>query len=140
MANYYGSARSNYFRVKDGEAFKKWAASLGLDVLESSQKRGGEPQYAMTPIGTDDGGWPSWRFEDENGQAVDEELDLAQELSRHLHDDDVVVLMESGAEKLRYVSGWAVAVNSKGDRVQLTLSDIYEAAKHLGTNITEATY
>jgi molybdopterin biosynthesis enzyme len=59
---------------------------------------------------------------------------------KHLHDEDVAVLMEAGAEKLRYVSGWAVAVNSKGDLVEIGLSDIYEKAKHLGKNITQATY
>ncbi len=30
MADWYGTARSNYFRVKDEAAFRKEAESLGL--------------------------------------------------------------------------------------------------------------
>jgi hypothetical protein len=48
--------------------------------------------------------------------------------------------MESGAEKLRYIAGYAVAYNSKGETVSLNLDDIYDKAKSLGTNITTATY
>ena len=36
MANYYATARSNYFAVKDEKAFREWAARLGLTVVELS--------------------------------------------------------------------------------------------------------
>lgn len=32
MANWYGSARSNYFQVKDAEAFLGWVERRGLCV------------------------------------------------------------------------------------------------------------
>lgn len=35
MANWYGSARSNYFRVKDRDAFLAWAEELGLTVMHT---------------------------------------------------------------------------------------------------------
>ena len=35
MANWRGTARSNHFRVKDEFAFRAWAGTLGLDVVES---------------------------------------------------------------------------------------------------------
>ena len=34
MANWRGTARSNHFRVKDEFAFRAWAGTLGLDVVD----------------------------------------------------------------------------------------------------------
>jgi hypothetical protein len=34
MANYYATARSNYFAVKDEKAFRESTALLGLTILE----------------------------------------------------------------------------------------------------------
>jgi hypothetical protein len=52
--------------------------------------------------------------------------------------------MSVGHEKARYASGYAVALNSEGKRVQLALSDIYtNAAEFFHTdvsNISEARY
>lgn len=136
MADYMASARSNYFRVKDVEGFKKWLGENGLGCYESDGQPG---QFMIFPDDGGHGDWPTiFRTDPSTGQEYD--VDLFDELSRHLHNEDVAVLMEAGAEKLCYVSGWAVAVNSKGDRVEIALSDIYERAKHLGKNITEATY
>ncbi len=48
--------------------------------------------------------------------------------------------MEVGSERLRYVSGLAVAVNHKGECVRVDLNSIYKAARRLGPNITRAEY
>jgi hypothetical protein len=52
--------------------------------------------------------------------------------------------MEIGAEKLRYLTGVAIAVNHKGRVVEVTLSDIYRKAARsfriAEGEITEATY
>jgi len=48
--------------------------------------------------------------------------------------------MEVGAEASRYLTGWATAVNSKGDRVDVDLDEIYERAKSLGGDIPDAAY
>ena len=37
MANWYGTARSNYFRVKDKDAFLKWADGRGLGVFKNEE-------------------------------------------------------------------------------------------------------
>lgn len=59
-------------------------------------------------------------------------------VSAHLIDGDVAVFMEAGAEKMSFVGGVAVAVNSKGEVVSVGLSDIYDKAAGLGENITYA--
>jgi len=37
MANYYATARSNYFKVKDADAFKAWCLRSSLEVLEGKE-------------------------------------------------------------------------------------------------------
>ena len=53
-------------------------------------------------------------------------------------------LMEIGAEKLRYLTGVAIAVNHKGRIIELTLDDIYRkssrAFRIAESEITQATY
>src|SRR5439155_25710565 len=88
--------------------------------------------------GTPDGdGWPGSRV---NDQDEVEDIDLAAELAAHLEDGWVAVLMEAGAEKCRYVAGWALAVNSKGETRQVSLEDIYDLAGQIGEHVTKAEY
>jgi hypothetical protein len=120
MANWYGSARSNYFRVKDRDAFLKWAERRGVGLFTNDNDT---DSFAIHPGGsTDSGGWPA--LDTEN----DAELDLTAELAEHLSKGQVAILMEIGAEKLRYVTGDAIAVNSRGRVVFLSLGDIYRKA------------
>ena len=136
MANWYGTARSNYFRVNDNDAFLKWADSRGLGVFRNKENadlfaiHGGET--------TDDGSWPSYDVEG------DTEIDLVVELAQHLPKGQIAVLMEIGAEKLRYLTGVAIAINHKGRVVELTLNDIYRKAARTfrvpESEITQATY
>jgi len=136
MANWYGTARSNYFRVKDKVAFLKWADGRALGVFKNEENTdlfaiyGGES--------TDDGSWPSYDVEG------DTEIDLVTELAQHLPKGQIAVLLEIGAEKLRYLTGMAIAVNHEGRVVELTLSDIYckaaRAFRVAESEITQATY
>lgn len=130
MANYYCASRTNYFRVKDRGAFDAWAGSFGLEVYAS------ESVVCLLPGGyTDDGSFPS-----QDPDNPDEDLDFMGKLSEFLVEGSVAILMESGAEKLRYVHGHAIAINSKGERIELGLQDIYEQAKKLGDEVTRAEY
>lgn len=132
MANFYGTARSNYFKVKDANAFKAWVETVpGLGFWEHEGTFG---IYSDCP---DSGCWPSARWDDDE----DEYFDLVAELAEHLADGEVAVLMEAGAEKLRYISGWAVAVHSSGEYVCVSLDDVYKlAVEKFGVRPTEASY
>jgi hypothetical protein len=136
MANWYGSARSNYFRVKDRDAFLKWADGRGLGVFRNEESRDLFAIYGGESTG--DGSWPSYDVEG------DTEIDLVAELAQHLPKGQIAVLMEIGAEKLRYLTGVSIAVNHKGRVVELTLSDIYRKASRTfrvaENEITQATY
>lgn len=118
MANWYGTARSNYFHVKDETQFLAWVDALNLDSFQDKEGR-----YA---IAANNGqGWPTSYYDELGGEF---DLDLPINLSLHLADGEVAVLMEVGNEKLRYLTGYAVAVNHKGDIVSVGLDEIYAEA------------
>jgi len=141
MANYYATARSNYFAVKDEVTFRQWAEFAGLKVLEPThigQTPDGTRRLAIAPDGGNDDGWPTTRYNEETEEYDD--VDVPEELVAYLKDGEVAVLMEVGSEKLRYLRGYATAVNSKGTIVNLSLESIYDLARKLGPNITLAEY
>jgi len=57
------------------------------------------------------------------------ETDFLGELSRLLARREVAVVMEVGSEKMRYLIGYAAAVDARGRRIQIALSDIYRRCK-----------
>jgi hypothetical protein len=124
MANWIGAARSNHFEVKDADAFKRWAQAVDLQVFQNGDEWG-VGAYDM---------WPDCRYDEEKDRLI--EIDFVAELAAHLKEGEVAVLMEAGHEKLRYITGYATAVNSNGERVVVSLDDIYEKAKALGENVT----
>ena len=116
MANWNGCARSNYVRVRDRELFLAWAQSLpDVEIVEK------EGAFALLAT-TDDGGWSLLRGRE--GQE-DEPIDLAAEMAEHLAVGEVCIFQEVGAEKLRYLSGSALAVNRAGETLQISIDDIY---------------
>ncbi len=134
MANWYGTARSNYFRVKDKQKFTEWATSIdGLELIEDEEGRVGlgcNHDYS--------GGWPDLVYNQDTDDY--EEIDVVKSVAAHLQEGSVAVFMEVGAEKMRYVTGWAVAVNHKGDTARVSLDDIYKQAAELGDEVTKAEY
>ncbi len=120
MANWYGTSRSNYFRVKDPDAFLAWTKLRGLNAFTKPLQ---PDVFAVYPDDSgDDGSWPSYDLDS------DTEIAFEAELALHLAKGEIAVLMQAGAEKLRYVNGVAIAVNAKGRIVALTLDDIYGKA------------
>jgi hypothetical protein len=145
VANYECSARSNYFRVKDDQAFKEWVELVpGWDLIQ--QKQPHPPGSADTPakalaqrndykygLMQDESCYPpsgiptELKVLDSEGETVDwTDMDLVHELSEHLVEGEVAILMEAGAEKLRYISGYALAIHSNGEWLNLSLNDIYK--------------
>ncbi len=133
MSNYYGSARSNYFKVKDVAAFKAWVDSLACVKIWERQ----DGTFGIYSECKDSGCWPSTKSTGDE----DIEIDLEEELAEHLQDGEVAILMQAGAEKLRYIGGYAVAVNHLGETVSVHLHDIYDLAKaKFGAEPTRAEY
>lgn len=144
MANYYGTERTNYFRVKDEQKFREWAESLSAEVIRDKEGR-----FGLIPGPySDDGTFPSVRFKDEDeleeGEDNMEEIDFMGELAEHLEPGSIAVSMQAGAKKYRYIVGFAEAIDHTGKVVSVSLQDIYQkAANAFGVpfnDITEAQY
>jgi len=137
MATYTSTARTNYFRVKDDDAFNKWIKQFtGLEKIVH------ETQGTVGILFED--GVPNVRWETEliQGEEIESEveIDFMEELGLYLADEEVAVLQEVGNENHRYVSGYAIAVNNKGERREISINRIYNLAKELGSKITHAEY
>jgi hypothetical protein len=117
MANYYASARSNYFRVKDKALFLEECHAIQCNVVH--EERDGKEYCALLF----EEGIPSFTYNEDGFE--EEDIDWREFFAKHLQEDSVAVLMESGAEKLRYIIGYAFAYNSEGDCLKIDLDDIY---------------
>jgi hypothetical protein len=137
MANYYGQTRSNYFAVKDAEAFTTELENYPVRVITQETKEGGK-LYGFLDA-DDDGSGEIWSIYNNETDEYDE-IDWGHVFKRHLQDDWVAVIITTGSEKYRYFTGDATAYNNKGESKTLNLEYIYQLGKDLGENITFASY
>jgi hypothetical protein len=142
VANYYGQSRTNYFKVNDPEAFKAELEKMPVEVITQPLKNeDGEvidTLYGFLDADSNGAGYITEYWDEEANDSV--EIDLEDLFKRHLADGWVAILLHSGSEKYRYISGDAVAYNNKGESVDLNLANIYGLAEALGENITTAEY
>jgi len=125
MANYYEQARSSYFKVKDKEAFRAFLERFGgaVEMIEDDKGRVGFLAGEGLPS--------EWVVADADGMEEHVEVDFASELAVHLADHEVAVVMANGYEKMRYLVGYAIAINNKKERREVDLAGIYELASQL---------
>lgn len=131
MANYYASARSNYFKVKDSAVFGEAMKPFDIEICPQEQ------DGTLCLLSNGDGGW-CWY-----NPKTDEEIDPVELISPHLKDNEVCILLETGAEKLRYLTGHATAFDNKGEGSFLSLHEIYDRARDVfgpQASITRAEY
>jgi hypothetical protein len=125
--------------VKDKEAFQALLRRFGsaVEMIEDDKDKGRVGFLAGD-------GLPSERVvTDADGMEEYVEVDFVDELAVHLADHEVAIMMETGYEKMRYLVGYAIAVNNKKERREIGLAQIYELAKQLTQKpkrITRAEY
>lgn len=137
MANFYSTARTNYFRVKNKDTFDSFIAKFNsnfatIEVVEEGDK--------IALLFDTECGVPSFYWDEKH---EDVEIDFAEELATYLAENEVAIIMSVGSEKMRYLDGWAQAINGEGKSIVISLNDIYEKAKGLtkeGTEISKAEY
>lgn len=106
MANYYAYVRTNYFHVKDAEAFRKFIRSIssteghGVELFEEKDENG------IQVFGFGCQGQPTFP-EDESYEGI------LEGLSELVADDDAIIITEVGHEKLNYLVGEARIITSK---------------------------
>ncbi len=138
MANYECKWRSNYFRVRDNDKFTEWCSHF--DVEHQFNPESGLHMLMQDRYGGD--GFPSF-IRPDDPDSEDEDIDFIDELSTRIAEDEVCILMEAGWEKMRYISGFSIAIKG-GDEpeiIQIGLRDIYERVEtEWGLKATEAEY
>lgn len=113
MADFVEFGRSNYFKVKDREEFLRGLPG-GVDVREK------EDRIALIP----EDYWPTTIDGETDEDTVD--FNIATYVGQHLVEGEVAVFMTIGYEGLRYLVGFAEAVNWEGEFIIVSLNDIYD--------------
>lgn len=158
MASWYGHSRSNYFKVKNAKKFQefcdKWGAKMITNkfLLDEKNKavkkldpllkeRYAEEGTLLHGLTGDDefGGLPSCLWDDDGNEKANFD-DFLKELATHLADSWIAVLQEVGAEKLCYITGVSIAINSKGEQRNINLDNIYKEAESLGEHMMPCQY
>jgi hypothetical protein len=130
MATYFGAGRSNYVRLKaeKTEEFMSLCRKAGAEVIVEdsgeevlygllSEQESGGLGYVLYPEGKEN--------QDLAGEMV-EEKEVLDKLASCMQDREVLIWMHIGNEKMRYLNGFAYAVNNKGESQIMTLHDIYD--------------
>lgn len=136
MANYHCNVRSNYFHVKDIEQFKALMARVyssdGTVELWEKKDKDNNPIFAFGCLGDIAGvrNAQEDNFEDASDTAFDEFVNGLQD---SVADDDAIIILESGHEKLRYLVGSALVITSNNyEHLDITHIACDKAAEILG--------
>lgn len=131
MANWTGTARTNFVAADNIEALERMAADHQLMVIRDSDGRIGFIAR------TENGDWPTTAYRED----LDEHVEFCVEtvIMPHIKEGEVLIIMEAGSERDRYVSARAEAYIRNGDvccSVSLSLGDIYKmAAEAFGVSV-----
>ena len=136
MANYCCTIRTNYFHVKDEDKFRDLMSRVygcedNVDLWEEKDSDG----KAVFGFGVY-GGIAGLRNAqaDEDDDADDAEYDeFIDRLQECVADDDAIIIIEAGNERMRYVVGSAAIITSK-EYHYMDISDLAtrKAAEMLG--------
>ena len=124
MANYTGIMRTNYFKVFDLDAFSEDLPNDAFEITHGA----GDNADKIALLGADDDGYNLLSGIAYGSDGEEEEFDITEIVARHLAPGEVAVFQHIGNEKLRYLNGYSVAVDSTGKSVRVDLDDIYVLA------------
>ncbi len=132
MANYHCAVRSNYFHVKDPELFRQFMARVyganGTVELWEEKDANGQTVFAFGSYGGIGGLRDA--AEDTSEEADETAYDeFICGLQQHVQEDDAVIILESGREKLCCLVGSAEVITRSGYD-QLDISE--QARRHAG--------
>lgn len=131
MANYCCATRTNYFHVKDPVVFKEFMKTVSTSddyvSVWDEKDENGDPVFGFGCYGTIYG-------IAHDGDDVDDDYDeFVNGLAELVAEDDAIIIMESGNEKLRYVVGSALVITSKhGEYFSIDSIAAQAAAEILG--------
>lgn len=142
MANYNCAVRTNYFHVKDLDVFmdlmNRTVGSEDEVELWEEADQDGNPIYAFGCYG----GIAGLPNESDNEIDDDSYDRFTDELQKCVAENDAVIIMESGHEKLRYVTGSAFIITSSATKyLDMETVALDATEKMLGTEfVTRMNY
>lgn len=145
MADYSCSIRTNYFRVKDEDKFRQIMSRVygeyGTVTLWDQTDSKGNTKFGFGTYGSIRGWYENdSSFEEEGVLAYD---DFIHKLQECVADDDAIIILESGGENLRYLTGTADIITSDGydyiNIIDLAISRAREMSPKLKYWETECT-
>lgn len=145
MANFYGSARTNYVQI-DWEKAEAFAKSWDIKAAKSHSmsKEGELPWVCFLPGDqSDDGCFPTmFTVEDDEHPDGQYEREFSwHEIYSQLPANQGLVVQTVGAEKLRYLAGYSEVYSNQGLVDHINLGDIYRlATQDHGLEVTTAEY
>lgn len=134
MANYCCIIRTNYFHVKDVSDFENLINSVwsedSIDVFRDRDEQGRE----VVGFGTYGSIWGLTENDAEEGDDASYDK-FIKELQKCVEDDDAILIMEVGHEKLRYLTGVTETITrNEYKAVGMIESAVSEASKMLKTS------
>jgi hypothetical protein len=157
MADYVGVSRSNYVHFTDPVMVRAIAGWYGLQMdrsptsdgwsLQPEQYRDHDIQY-WVPADISEEDWEKVKElgiipkSAKRGQEDLEFKDFFKAIAKYIPEGEVFIWMHIGSQRLQYLNGYSVAVNSKGQIRRIQLDHIYKLAEGLGdpAKITQAEY
>lgn len=144
MANYDCTIVSNYFRVKDEEAYQKWLSCLSSEYIEDFSYTDRETGELYHGFGSYGSLWFCYDKYRELNRIIDcrntsnafsdmddiDEIDYEM-LKKMIDQRDVAIIKEVGNEKMRYVVGAVVVISNEEARYMDIESWADEAAKDM---------
>lgn len=137
MAEWRGTARTNFIKVKDADALIAATADLPLKVVRHEDN----PDFlAFFPAPNDSGDFDYLFCDAEDNEQEWDWTDFCE----HFVEGQVLVVMTGGGEQMRYVTGHALAIAWDGRTTEVKIDSIYAlAAQAFGVHqeaIARATY
>lgn len=115
MAQYYCTTRTNYFRVKDEDAFNALMARVytGEDAVSvwTKEDEDGIKRFAFGCHDSISGVANSQDDEDPDADEASYD-EFVSELQKVVDPEDAIIIMETGHQKLQFVAGDATIVTS----------------------------
>jgi len=121
MADWYGTTRSNYFKVKDIVEFRAMMSSFDVEIVVKPDTQDTVCFLATTH----NGAIPTYHPTDDL-----HEISIVDVIAPHLADNQVCIIQEVGAEAKRYLTGTSIAISSTGEQVEVSINDIYKLAQN----------
>lgn len=139
MANYCCTTRTNYFHVKDEDSFRNLMSRVygcedSVELWEEKDENG-KTVFGFGVYGGISGLRDTDIDDIDDDSSYDDFIDRLQE---SVAEDDAIIILEAGSEKMRYIVGSATIITSSGFKYMSIIDlAVAQAAEMIGNSMWE---